>query len=163
MSMSLFKNVVNESDVIIHIDSNLTFLNENDTKERIKKLRNILTNKDINVKYRASKCEEKNTFVGIVVGKKYILREELIFRLCKGIYNEELLKMILDIGCFVYVPMIEFEYNEILDKILNGYFEENDEKFQFFKFVMYINSYVDRASIESKIFDKDDIKKMFIK
>ncbi|SKA87841.1 hypothetical protein SAMN05443428_10864 [Caloramator quimbayensis] len=159
MSMNLLKNVINESDVIIQIDSNLTFLNENDTKDKIKKLRNILANKDINAKYRASKCEEKNSFAGIVLGKKYVLREELIFRLYKGIDDEELLKIILNIGCFVYVPMIEIENNEILDKILNGYFEDNDEKFLSFKVVMYINSYVDRASIETKILDIEEIKK----
>ena len=49
----------------------------------------------------------------------------------------------------------------VVDSISNGYYEDDNERLNDFKFIMYINSYVDRASIETKISDIEEIKNIF--
>ncbi|QCX34390.1 hypothetical protein FDN13_12150 [Caloramator sp. E03] len=161
ISMELFKNILEEDDVVIQVDSVLTFLSINDLKEPIKSLKDVLNEKNIYLNYRAYKYEEKKSFLGLMIGNKLAIREVLTFKFSKSFYDDEILKLLLKIGCMIYVP--KDKSSDFVDSISNGYYEDENERLNHFKFIMYINSYVDRASVETKISDLEEIKKMFIK
>lgn len=161
ISMELFKSILDKNDVVIQVDSVLTFLDMNNIKESIKSLRDILNEKNIYLNYRAYKYEEKKSFLGFLIGNKLAIKEVLSFKLSKSFCDEEILKLLLKIGCMVYVPKDKDKANDFVDSISNGYYEDDNERLNDFKFIMYINSYVDRASIETKISDIEEIKNIF--
>lgn len=163
ISIEIFKSILDKNDVVIQVDSVLTFLNMNEIKESMKSLRDVLNEKNIYLNYRAYKYEEKKSFLGFLIGNKLAIREVITFKLSKSFYDEELLKLILKIGCMIYVPKDKDKSSDFVDSISNGYYEDDNERLNNFKFIMYINSYVDRASIETKISDIEEIKNMFKK
>lgn len=163
ISMDIFKNVLKDSGPVILVDSALSFLSANAARESIKSLRNILRNKDIYFDFRAAKSEEKSGLAGLLFGKKSGSKEMLAFKLAKGFDDDEIVKSILNIGCMVYVPIVESEGYELVDQVFNGYFEDDEDRFSTFKFIMYINSSIDRASIDTRNLDVEDIKKLYVR
>lgn len=158
ISLGILKNIIRESNVIIHIDSVLSFLGTNTSKTQIKQLRNLLRDEGIYFDFRAAKLGGRGGLAGFLLGRKPESQEIVTFALKKGFDDERILKLILDIGCKVYIPITDNPNDELVSKVFNGHFEDDDERFDVFKYLIYINNVIDQAAVDTRELTLSDVE-----
>jgi hypothetical protein len=162
IGMDILANILKESNAIISMDSSLSFLGKVDVGQATRHLKSVLQGLDIPFSYRVLQGSSSGAsgILGQLLGfgKKQADRDIITFELPKDYFDYDLFDAILKLGCEVYVP---FEpKTELVERVFNCQFKEDDEKYSTFKYVIYINDFLGQAALRTKALTTDDVKKL---
>ena len=164
LGKDIITNVLKDNDIIVHINTSLCFSTMINITEVVKELKSALRYEDIIFHSRVIKGSGNSNSLGSLfqMSKKKSTYELVTFKLPRYFNNEKLLDTILKVGCEIYVPTIEQFDEGIILQVFNHNFDEDEveDKFLLFKYILYINNFVEQAVIRTKVIDLSDVEKL---
>lgn len=163
LGIDILNNILKDNDVIIYIDTFLSFMDKTKAAETISKLKDELSNEGIKFEYKTVQTPSKTLgTLGKLFGfsKRIDNRETIVFAIKRHSYNENLFSKILDLGCEMYIP--ESLSDNIVQEISEGVYQNDEKKYSSFKYVIFISDYLGQAALRSKNLNLEDVQNLCI-
>lgn len=160
---SILWNVLKEGSIIIQIDTSLCFTDKVDSKTLIKKIKSRLNDLSLNFEYRIYKKDDtsRNPLSKLFeMSRKKSSQETLVFQLPQGFDDTMLLDDMLKLECHVFFTVENDDNPMLVQRVLNGHFDDDEERYENFRFVLFINSVISQAVIRTTHLDSKDIEKL---
>ncbi|WHH59209.1 hypothetical protein [Petroclostridium sp. X23] len=163
IGQKLLLNILSYSDIIVHIDTGLSFNKEATTWDYSAAVRNTLSALAVHFEYRTYKAASSRGVLGGIVNlnNKKTTHEVMTFQLCKGFNYTDLLHAIAQIGGFIYVLPEHSEKQKYILKVFNEKIEEDHEKLALFEYILFINDFMGQTVIRTKHLDLKTVKEIF--
>jgi len=161
-SPTLFQNVVEMHNIIVNINTELSFSNKTDPQDLISSLRLSLASLGIPYEYRSFKsASAKSPFEKLFGFVKREHSEDIItFALPKGFSDSNVINLILSLGCEIFVPFEEEECQDYVYKVFNSHYENPEDRYSTFKFVLFISDFVQQSVIRTTVLELEDVEKI---
>lgn len=159
----ILKKILESSSAVINIDTSLSFMDKKQFKDYINTLKNSLESHKVNYYNRtitSSRSDMSALAQFLLYGKTKGDREIITFELNKDFNDDSLIELIVKPGCEVFVS--ESLSSEIIQDVFNSNYQDEERRFDVFKYVIYINDYVDQAALYTKTLGIEDVKKICI-
>lgn len=163
IGMHMLKNILENDDIIVNIDTSLCFLDKLQSTKAVESLKAMLEEIGIKYDYRVIQGQGQSSALGALgkilgFGRRMEDREIVTFELPKAFPDANVLSSILELGGEIFVPI---EYNsDIAQQVFNCHFNDMDKRFATFKLVAYINDYLGQAAIRTRTLNLEDIKRI---
>lgn len=160
IGQAIIRNILKENSVIIHIDTSLCFEQNSKAKCLLKQIMVELRDFSIEYEHRTYKGTHVQSGLGglLQIGSKPVNYEILTFELSDDNMNSELLDKLICLGCQVFVPREGRTASSLVHDLFEGYFEDNEIRYEVFSFVLYLSSTVKHAALYTTTMSMDDVK-----
>jgi hypothetical protein len=157
----IIKNILKSGNVIVDVDNTLSLMDKAATVKILNKLKDALNTANIQFEHRVTEAEVSNP--GLLtklfsMPKKTGNREFFTFELDSRFNDENLLNIMVNIGCEIFVP---FEFSEgLVQEVFNGNFQDRGKRFSAFKYVIFISDYLGQAALRTKTIKMEDVQNL---
>lgn len=153
-------NILKSNIVTVDVDTSLSFLNTKKVSKFTRELKNLLQKNDIRFDYRVLESNSSGGGISQLFkfNKKQKDREIITFKLPQHFNNSDLFDIMLGIGCEIFVA-IEFN-DDIVQEIFNCHFQDQEVRYSTFKYVLFLNNYLDQAALRTKLLNLRDVQKL---
>lgn len=157
----IVNSILCSSSVIVKIDTSLCFAAKADIKILSERLRSLLKSIPIDFQYRIVKSavSGQNPLGKLFqFSNKNGSSELIVFELPIKFVHKDLLDIILNLGCEIFVPFENSSNTSVIQEIFNGHYDDNEDRFDRFKFVMFLSNYLEQAALRTKHLSLKDVE-----
>ena len=160
LGKDILRNILRNSIITVNVDTSLSFLNTKKISKFTHELKNLLQKNDMRFDYRVLESNSSGGGISQLFkfNKKQSDREIITFNLPPHFNNSDLFDIMLGIGCEIFVP-IEYR-DDIVQEIFNCHFQDQEVRYSTFKYVLFLNNYLDQAALRTKLLNLEDVQKI---
>lgn len=160
----IFKIILKESDIFVHIDTSFSFAGYEEAKEISLTVRKLLQDNEIQFKHMvAPDTSNRGAVLGLIkLNKEKATCNIITFKLSKEFDNETLINKLVELGCNIYVPLKDTNEDEMLEKLFLNQFEGDNGKSSYFKYHTFLTNYITQSAITTKFLTQQEIESIFI-
>jgi hypothetical protein len=160
ISKDIIKNVLRTSDIVVNINTSLSYTGDTNIEECSMKLKEALKDLGLQYNFRIFTMDSQGSSLGqlLKLSKKKKDYEIITFMLPQNFNDYALFDYMIQLGCEILVP-VQIA-SEITEQVFNGHFSRDQEKFTSFKYTLYISNFIDQTLLRTKVLDMGDVEKI---